>query len=538
MPETSAAAGSEMAPPFAEIHIRGAYLCNGEHHVPPGARPPPGYDGVRQVGDVVRELEAVEASGTRVVLLVVDSLGGDVVASHALSEALFRFCERGGKVLAYVERAAESSAASYILAADYVVAHRQARIAPHLPFTHETAADDDVVRAMTGCHVTELATRTLVSDDELERWLEGPGGAFATSADLGAGEAMEQGFVDFLGNGYRARELALDLARGRAPSSRRRERLAERGDRPEWAAAALNLRAVGAFSLAHVTGAAGAPLLPEARCHQARYDQSMEEYSKQGFSKEEAHAKAVRDANDVVREVLPPHDIADKPSLMRDRNTLGSLALFVGHANKMWQLYYRRPIADIGRTFRSSEATVGDKVSVVAKFAGRMLATSIVNGVIAEFIAGAGQQDDETREEWIARKALSGMSYPLPPILSQLVQAAGDYAISGKARKPSVRSAPGVEFLWRISQDSWKALEGDDDAGKRAVAAVEILVGLGVYAPTRQVHHTLGYAYDLATGQVQPRGVGDVAGGVIYGEDPNRREENPATWLQEHADDK
>ncbi|BDG06991.1 hypothetical protein [Anaeromyxobacter paludicola] len=246
-----------------------------------------------------------------------------------------------------------------------------------------------------------------------------------------------------------------------------------------------------------------------------------------------AHRAAVRDADDAVREVLPPSNIADKPALLRDRNLLGGLTLFMGHANKMWQLYYRRPLADIARTFRSSEASIGDKASVLATFAGRVLATSVVNGIIAEYLAGSGQQDDETRGEWYARKAVAGATYPMPPILGGVLAALGDRMISGQFRKPSVRTAPGAEWAIRVGEDAWKALDGDEDASKRALMAAELAGGLVVYAPPRQVEHTLGYVHDLATHRTQARGPFDLAGGLIYGENPERWEANPLTDLQD-----
>lgn len=249
------------------------------------------------------------------------------------------------------------------------------------------------------------------------------------------------------------------------------------------------------------------------------------------------HEKAVRDGNDAVRAVLPPHDIADLPALIRDRRGLGSMLLFYGHANKIWNLY-RRQVGDIGRAFRSDEASVGDKAGAVARFAGTVLAVSAVNGLLSEWLSGRGQEQDESFSDWTWRKMIAALLYPFP-----FVGAFGDWAagklITGKTRRLSIKNAPqlsyGLQLAERIGSEVEKWQEGGDTgelAGLAARQAVELALAGAVGAPTRQVKSTLGYARDVANQTRVPRGPFDAAGGLLYGEDETQAS-NPLRSLQD-----
>lgn len=266
----------------------------------------------------------------------------------------------------------------------------------------------------------------------------------------------------------------------------------------------------------------------------ARYEQSSTEYRRQGIAPEEAHPKAVRDADDVVRQVMPPNDVADKPAIIRDRGVLGGLLLFYGHANKIGNLYRRR-VNDVMRTWHSDEASATDKAGAVAKLAGTVLAVSLVNGLLAEYMAGKGKTDDETLEEWAERKSISALFYPVP-IVGGWAEGVTSRLVTGEVKPLSIRTAPGLAFAQRMAEALGKGVEqwvdGDGDAGLAAQQTAELLLAYGAGAPTRQAHDTVTYLHDAATGEAEVRGPLDFLGGVVYGQD-KKGSANPLTDLQD-----
>lgn len=259
----------------------------------------------------------------------------------------------------------------------------------------------------------------------------------------------------------------------------------------------------------------------------ARYQQSLAEGR--------PHERAVRDADDVIRKILPPHDVADKPAILRDRRGLGALLLFYGHANKMFNVF-RSSADDLARQWRSEEASAGDKAGAVARFAGTVLAVSIVNGVIAEYLSGRGKEENETGAEWLARKLISALCYPFP-----FLGSAGDWVagkvLTGKAKPLSLRQAPALSFAQDMVNRIGKTVEewqdGEPEAGKVAMETAELLLGVGVGAPTRQAHATLGYWSGIAKREIVPRGPFDFLGGSIYGEQDSERAANPLRDAQD-----
>lgn len=249
----------------------------------------------------------------------------------------------------------------------------------------------------------------------------------------------------------------------------------------------------------------------------AKFEQSQAE----GMS----HAESVRAADDLVRKILPPEDIADKPRILRSKG-LSSFLLFYGYANKIWNIE-RMAFHEAWGQWRSDEASIGDKMGATARLAGTILAVSAVNGVIGEYFSGRGKQQDESLDEWLERKLIAALFYPVP-----FVGALGDW-VGGKfvaaahnkdmpLAKPSLRNAPAIAFvqdtLTRLDSAITKWGQGDADAGAQALHAVELLLGLGVGAPTRQVEKTGTAALHLITGDSPATGYIDATGNLVYGE--------------------
>jgi ATP-dependent protease ClpP protease subunit len=236
-------------PLVAEIAIERADLGFGKGYVPA-----PKSEGVVQLPDLLRQIEQAWDAGIRVLLVSVDSTGGSAAAGRLLFHALRCFSELGGRVVAYVDARALSTASLFILGADYVVMNPQALVGIHSPLLSNPSGDE-----VEGAYLARMRrqdgavyqARTLLPPETIAAFLdrhgtlEKPGGVlFPTEW------AQAFGFVDFVADRRRARRLARRLARGEEVSSPRHAELARRGVVPEVAALVEQLRAEAVSFLA------------------------------------------------------------------------------------------------------------------------------------------------------------------------------------------------------------------------------------------------------------------------------------------------
>ncbi len=230
--------------------------------VRPGYQSPVPGEGLVWLADVLAQLDEARRQSSPVVLLTIDSLGGESYGAAGLFHALRTFSEIGGKVVAFVSGYAASIAAAYVLGADYVVASPGARFGLHgnvlfeehpsgtptvrAPRTREEA---DLLRELNMVQAVILRHGTWAAPEQVTRWCALTGAA--EILDARTAEAL--GFVDLVGDRSAARSLARELALGKSPSTARRERLA-----PLAGEAAERLRPVrecGAFVVASVSRA-------------------------------------------------------------------------------------------------------------------------------------------------------------------------------------------------------------------------------------------------------------------------------------------
>jgi GGDEF domain-containing protein len=239
----------------------------------------------------------------------------------------------------------------------------------------------------------------------------------------------------------------------------------------------------------------------------------------QALGEGRADADAVKDADATVRKLFPAQADPEKAAWLRDHRGMASLLMFYGFMNKVYNLN-RLYVHDVYKEWNDEAATPVSKATAVAKATGKLLATAMVVGAASEFLSGRGKEDDETWEEWLARKTLVS---PLStvPFVGQAVE--GVFL----RKQISIRNAPALSLMQSAAQSVQRLLKaaeaGDADAAKTAWDTVELL-GLAAGIPTRQPRKTLEYLGGVASGAESPRGPGDVVGGVIYG----KRKANPA----------
>ncbi len=184
---------------------------------------------------ILAAIDEAEAAGKRVLLLVVESEGGNALAGFQVYNRVAAFQRSGGRVVAFVRGRVGSMMPVIVEGADYVVMAGDARFIMHGALGAPAA---EVARVNEAC-VLALAARTGEPLETL-RFLTAevmrPGGDWAIRPDY----AIPHGWADRVGTLEDARQLAAELAEGRTPDPTARSSFLA-GATPE----PVNLRPLG-----------------------------------------------------------------------------------------------------------------------------------------------------------------------------------------------------------------------------------------------------------------------------------------------------
>lgn len=267
------------------------------------------------------------------------------------------------------------------------------------------------------------------------------------------------------------------------------------------------------------------------------YDQARA--AKRYGGKEMAHDEAVRDADAIVRSMLPTHDPAEQPAILRDKRGIGSLIAFYGYFSKLYNVQ-RETIARALLAWRTAEG-VGEKIQTLptaAHAAGRVLATIIVTELLAELLSGRGPEEDEEWGEWAVRKALAAPGMYLP-FIGQISEQAVNFGVSktigsgAKYRKPSVRASPAAAAIDRMVRALTTIASSEKEPDERIFSFLEaagvlanLPLGSSQVQRTGKYVASGGLAEDIAEGRPV-----EAIGGLIYGE-REKQPRNPATVVQ------
>lgn len=220
-------------------------------------------------------------------------------------------------------------------------------------------------------------------------------------------------------------------------------------------------------------------------------------------------ASAYKYADDKLRQIMPTHETAEMPALLRDKGLVGSLLMAHGFQNTLYNIartswHERGPI----------EAT------------GRILAMTLVSGLAGGLLLGHGKEDDETWGQWALRKALAS-PFELIPFLPNVTEPVIDHLVTGKAKKADVRNAPvlaGVQTLL----EGVGSLAGDNaTTADKVWTAIELMLFAGKL-PSRQISKTGRYLQTEAGNDISHGHFGDVASGLVYGPKAKRKTATPA----------
>ncbi len=261
----------------------------------------------------------------------------------------------------------------------------------------------------------------------------------------------------------------------------------------------------------------------------ARYWQVKAELDGKGFAPDEAHEKAAIQADDVIRTVLPAHNLAEQPAIMRSKQGLGGMLLAYGYMSKMYQLRRGLVMHEAYLEFHDEDASAFDKGFTVAKVSGTLIAGALAHQVLGDYLAGRGPEPDEEWWKWTLRKNLTSDLGTAPLI--------GPGADIFLGKKVSLRQAPAIAVMQDAINNIGSLLMKDGEEPDKADAALklaELLVGGMVGVPLNQFHKTGKYVRDVGKNEEQPRGPFDVGAGIIYGKErSDTRPGNPLTDAQD-----
>jgi len=183
---------------------------------------------------VLTAIAAQRARGAGVLLVGLESDGGDVAAAFVIYDALQAFSRAGGIVVIYARGWNASTATLIALAGDYLVADVSAEFAIHSMIGPDAQEDNRRV-------LETIAPRVLTPRAELAKWLtyvrhDSPGyiPGQPNVAKLDAALAINHGWADLIGTREEAQAFASSLAAGSFPNgfpTPRRQALAERSAR-------------------------------------------------------------------------------------------------------------------------------------------------------------------------------------------------------------------------------------------------------------------------------------------------------------------
>lgn len=232
-------------------------------------------------------------------------------------------------------------------------------------------------------------------------------------------------------------------------------------------------------------------------------------------------AEAVRHADAIVRGNLPSHNPAEQSALLRDKRGLGSLLMFHGYFNKLYNVTRRQAHAPF-LAWANAEGA-GDYAKAAgqtALAAGRILAVFAVANGMGEYFSGRGKEDDETWGQWLARKVISG-PFSIIPFGSTIGEPLSAKLVTGEVKSVSIRAAPALSTVQSALTAIGKIASDEREPSQKVWDAIEATL-LAANLPVRQVRKTGEYLTRLATGDTKPENLADLASGLIYGERDNQ----------------
>lgn len=256
------------------------------------------------------------------------------------------------------------------------------------------------------------------------------------------------------------------------------------------------------------------------------FQSAKHKFLAEGFSK----AEAIEKANHMVAQGLPPLSVTQQSGIARDR-LWGLLILVRNFPNTLWNVKAlmkwesESKIADGASPFWTEASRYGRNIGIIAGLAA------------GSYLMGQGKRDDENWGQFFARTALlEGVRDK--PLLYPAMQAVAPIVFGQKGPVVNYFDTPLSEFANQISIDIGRLANSNRPMTKKMFDALDaagrilgpplapgilrsVKGGVKVYR-----YYMLGYNDFRRT----PRGMGDAASAIFYGE---RRTGTPLTGAQD-----
>jgi hypothetical protein len=238
-------------------------------------------------------------------------------------------------------------------------------------------------------------------------------------------------------------------------------------------------------------------------------------------------AAAVKQADGIIRQTMPTHTIAEQSALLREKQTVGSLFMFYGYFNKLYNvarvISHNPAMAWIDAETPGQYASAAGKSAVAAGRVMGMLMMSIVGG---ELLSGRGKEDDETWGQWAARKTISA-PFSLVPLVGTVADQAAGVLITGKRKEISLRQAPALAWADDMFKSLGKIASPKVQDDEKAWEMLRIILSTVGLPGSRQLTRTGLYLTSGEAGRdANANRYGSVSSGLVYGE---RKKKQPAT---------
>jgi hypothetical protein len=211
--------------------------------------------------------------------------------------------------------------------------------------------------------------------------------------------------------------------------------------------------------------------------------------------------EAMAYVNDRVNDVMPLHDVESAAPILTNQQ-VGGFLIMHGFKNALYQMRadaVNKSIMD----FHQAEGVKATGVAV-AKTAGRAaLQLAMFGGfaIMGKLALGYGQQEGESKGDWMMRDAIAGQGADLP-IIGNLMEPLAKMAVGGKvtSRDFTTYGNPGLAGVNKVYELLGKLVnEGREDYKKVFDALETALFQSGL--PSRPVRTTAEHLYEMLTGE-------------------------------------
>jgi hypothetical protein len=211
--------------------------------------------------------------------------------------------------------------------------------------------------------------------------------------------------------------------------------------------------------------------------------------------------EAIDYANGKTQDVMPVHDVETAAPVLTNRQ-LGGFLIMHGFKNTLYNMR-QDALAKTAKDFNLAQ-TPAEKGGALAKAAGRVgLQVAMFGGfaIMGKLALGYGQQDDESKGEWLARDFLGGQSEDVP-LIGGLGEPIAKWMLGGHVTKRDFTAYgnPGVAAVVKV-QDMLGNLvnEGREDY-KKVFDALETALFFGG-VPSRPTRVGAEHIYEMLTGE-------------------------------------